>query len=196
MYSRLGCKGPVPLPMPELVDAMEIWSAMLSDATDISFHERMEEGTPDLNIWKEIARSLTGESNFTLPALGLAAIETWPDRFMPGRQNQVQSHDLICLLACIFLAPHHCLLSSHQPPSFPWPADTHSTSAPRLTTSSVHLLSTAARRWKCLAGADGRPPRPIRRRPCGTLVSHTPYARPSARPAQVPGLQRRIHSHF
>jgi fatty acid amide hydrolase 2 len=69
------------------VDALrksfDIWGAMLSASREVPFRTLLADGgrfsTP-----REIGRLLAGRSPHTLPALGLAVLERWPD-LMPGR---------------------------------------------------------------------------------------------------------------
>ncbi|HSQ63462.1 MAG TPA: amidase [Polyangiaceae bacterium] len=54
--------------------SLEIWSAMLGTAEEVSFRDRLADGAP-LSLSRELAKWMIGRSNHTLPALVLAAIE-------------------------------------------------------------------------------------------------------------------------
>lgn len=69
----LGCEV-IPTRIPELRNALEIWSAMLAAASHTSFSELLGEGTP-IRVWRELLKWTVGRSPHTFPAIGLALLE-------------------------------------------------------------------------------------------------------------------------
>lgn len=65
---------------PELKNSFEIWSAMLSASGGSSFENLLFQGR-DYNLGLEVIKSIFGQSEFTLPGLGLAVIEKIPKIF-------------------------------------------------------------------------------------------------------------------
>ncbi len=65
---------------PELKNSFEIWSAMLSDSGGSSFEDPLFQGR-NINLGLEVIKSIFGQSEFTLPGLGLAVIEKIPKIF-------------------------------------------------------------------------------------------------------------------
>ncbi|MFV8749465.1 amidase [Nannocystaceae bacterium ST9] len=71
--------------MPEFGRAYAWWSAMLSDASEVSFKQLLGEGQA-IPVGRELLRWIVGRSPHTLPALALAAMEdVWP--FVPSEQQ-------------------------------------------------------------------------------------------------------------
>jgi fatty acid amide hydrolase 2 len=73
---------------PELKQSFEIWSSMLSSAGGPTFEELLFEDKP-YHLPIEILKSLFGESDFTIPGLGLAALEKLPKLFPGNAKNYV-----------------------------------------------------------------------------------------------------------
>ena len=68
---------------PEMRHSLDIWSSMMQNAHDVSYQEMMGDGQR-VNLGLELLKSAVGQSNFTLPSIGLAAIEKVTSR-MPQR---------------------------------------------------------------------------------------------------------------
>ena len=72
--------------VPSLKRSFDIWGSMLSAARQVPFRTLLADGgrfsTP-----RELALLLRGRSAHTLPALGLAIVERWPD-LLPGRSTR------------------------------------------------------------------------------------------------------------
>jgi Asp-tRNA(Asn)/Glu-tRNA(Gln) amidotransferase A subunit family amidase len=86
LISRFGCAGVQEFAMPELVDAFDLWAAVLNEAPgQPTFFELMTaaHGRP-LNLGWETVKWALGASEATLPALVLAAIEKLPQYALPG----------------------------------------------------------------------------------------------------------------
>lgn len=66
--------------------SLEVWAAMMGDAADTSFAELMGDGR-EVKPGRELVRYLTGRSDHTLPAVGLAFLERAGDLF-PGRTQR------------------------------------------------------------------------------------------------------------
>ena len=73
--------------VPALKRSFDIWGALLSEAREVPFRTLLADGgrfsTP-----REVARWVTGRSAHTLPALGLAVVERWPD-LLPSRSRRL-----------------------------------------------------------------------------------------------------------
>ena len=65
---------------PALKESFQIWSSMLSDAGGKTFEELMFQGR-NMHLGFEIIRYFLGQSEFTLPGLGLAILEKVPKMF-------------------------------------------------------------------------------------------------------------------
>lgn len=80
--------------LPALKRSFEIWGAMLSAAREVPFRTLLA-GGGTFSTPREIGRLLAGRSPYTLPALGLALVERWPD-LLPGRGRRLAAlgHDL------------------------------------------------------------------------------------------------------
>ena len=88
----------------ELRLALEIWSAMMAEASETSFAELLGggKGRP-LPVWRELARWAFRRSDHTLPAIGLALLEKavalLPDRTREmaaaGRELRTKLHTLL-----------------------------------------------------------------------------------------------------
>lgn len=74
---------------PELKKSFEIWSSMLASAGGSSFEDLLFQNKPYYLFW-EIAKSLVGKSDFTIPGLGLAALEKLPMLFSGDAKQYVQ----------------------------------------------------------------------------------------------------------
>ncbi|HJL30425.1 MAG TPA: amidase, partial [Polyangiaceae bacterium LLY-WYZ-15_(1-7)] len=68
---------------------LEIWSAMLGHANQVSFAARLGQGEP-IGVGRELLRWVFGRSPHTLPALGLAALEP-VERLLPRRAAAMRS---------------------------------------------------------------------------------------------------------
>jgi fatty acid amide hydrolase 2 len=73
--------------LPALKRSFEIWGAMLSAARSVPFRTLLA-GGGEFSTRRELGRLLAGRSPFTLPALGLALVERWPD-LLPGRGRKM-----------------------------------------------------------------------------------------------------------
>ncbi len=69
--------------VPAFNRAIEAWGALMHSAGGPTFAELLGEGTP-VRPWRELGRWARGTSPYTLPALGLAALEVIPRRY-PAR---------------------------------------------------------------------------------------------------------------
>ena len=73
--------------VPALKRSFDIWGAMLSASREVPFRTMLADGgrfsTP-----REVARYVARRSPHTLPALGLAVVERWPD-LLPGRARRL-----------------------------------------------------------------------------------------------------------
>lgn len=91
LTGKYGCAGVVRLPLPELRDAFDLWSAVLTSADAPSFQEMLAEsgygGTVDAGV--ELFLWCLGLSRSTLPALLLALIEDLPAKLAPGRVRRL-----------------------------------------------------------------------------------------------------------
>lgn len=74
--------------LPDLSEGVHFWSAMLQAAGGPTFTELMANGDPQFSAWKEIAKSIVGQSDFTLPGLGLCLLERVADRFVPKKTTE------------------------------------------------------------------------------------------------------------
>ncbi|MDQ1713514.1 MAG: fatty acid amide hydrolase 2 [Frankiaceae bacterium] len=72
-----------PASVPALKRSFDIWGAMLSASREVPFRTLLA-GGGDFSTAREVGRFLRGRSPHTLPALGLAVVERWPD-LLPGR---------------------------------------------------------------------------------------------------------------
>jgi fatty acid amide hydrolase 2 len=72
-----------PASLPALKRSFDIWGAMLSAAREVPFRTLLA-GGGEFSTAREVGRLLRGRSPHTLPALGLAVVERWPD-LLPGR---------------------------------------------------------------------------------------------------------------
>jgi fatty acid amide hydrolase 2 len=72
-----------PASLPALKRSFDIWGAMLSASREVPFRTLLA-GGGEFSTARELARLLRGRSPHTLPALGLAIVERWPD-LLPGR---------------------------------------------------------------------------------------------------------------
>jgi len=66
-----------------LTQAFDVWSAMLNAAADTPFTDLLIGRKVD--FFKDFGALLTGKSSHTLPALGLAWIEKFPEIIAPAR---------------------------------------------------------------------------------------------------------------
>lgn len=111
--ARLG----TPFPLPELVDAFDLWSAVMTDADQPSFRALLEQGHGGaLDLGWEMARWALGASEATIPALVLAFIEDLPERLLPGRHRvlletvgklRARIHDTLAAANGVLLLPVH-----------------------------------------------------------------------------------------
>ena len=69
--------------LPMLKRSFDIWGAMLSAARSVPFRTLLA-GGGEFSTPRELGRLVTGTSPHTLPALGLAMLERWPD-LLPAR---------------------------------------------------------------------------------------------------------------
>jgi fatty acid amide hydrolase 2 len=69
--------------LPALKRSFDIWGAMLSAAREVPFRTLLA-GGGTFSTPREVAALLRGRSTHTLPALGLAVVERWPD-LLPSR---------------------------------------------------------------------------------------------------------------
>jgi len=67
-------------PIPGFRHALSVWAAQLEAAGGPSYAEMLGEGRP-IDIGREVARLAVGRSPFTVPSLGLAAIEAVQKQF-------------------------------------------------------------------------------------------------------------------
>ncbi len=74
--------------IPALAKSVLVWSAMLSAAGGAPFLELLADGG-DVSLLRELGRLAIGRSDFTAPALALAAIEEIPKRFPGNTQGLV-----------------------------------------------------------------------------------------------------------
>ena len=84
--------------IPEMAEAFDVWSALMTASNEIDFWDAVTEGHPAVatttnsgttmppSKLAEAARFLLGRSNFTLPGIGLAIIEDVISNF-PGHQQ-------------------------------------------------------------------------------------------------------------
>jgi fatty acid amide hydrolase 2 len=72
--------------IPGLSDSLFIWSAMMSAAGGPSYAELLGDGEP-VNPFLELPRFVLGRSPFTLPSLGLCALEKIPG-WIPGTNRK------------------------------------------------------------------------------------------------------------
>lgn len=79
---ELGAKARV-ASLPALKRSFDIWGAMLSAAREVPFRTLLA-GGGEFSTPREVAAFLRGQSPHTLPALGLAVLERWPD-LLPAR---------------------------------------------------------------------------------------------------------------
>lgn len=86
--------------------SFDIWSAMMNAAAGTSFRELLA-GGGELRPGREFVRSITGRTKFTVPALGLAAIEALPGRVAPGRERRMRE------LGAVLRDELHELLGPH-----------------------------------------------------------------------------------
>lgn len=90
LVDTYGCAGVRQLPLPELVDAFDMWSAALALADAPTFSEMLAEGYGGgLDVAMELALWLVGRARSTLPALLLALIEDLPLRLAPARTRRL-----------------------------------------------------------------------------------------------------------
>ncbi|HEU0129435.1 MAG TPA: amidase [Mycobacteriales bacterium] len=76
-----------PASLPALRRSFDIWGAMLSEAREVPFRTLLA-GGGRFSTARELARLATRRSAHTLPALGLAVLERWPD-LLPGRGRRL-----------------------------------------------------------------------------------------------------------
>jgi fatty acid amide hydrolase 2 len=72
-----------PASVPALRRSFDIWGAMLSASREVPFRTLLA-GGGEFSTAREVALLLRRRSPHTLPALGLAVVERWPD-LLPGR---------------------------------------------------------------------------------------------------------------
>lgn len=71
--------------------AFQIWARAMSERTDTGgFVDVLREGQP-LRLWRELARSVVGRSDYTFPALGLVALEKLADRVPAFLADRIRS---------------------------------------------------------------------------------------------------------
>lgn len=90
LVDTYGCKGVRYLKLPELINAFDLWSAVLTQAEQPSFADLMAEGyggTLDVGI--ELFKWCFGQSTSTLPALLLALVEDLPGKLAPARTRRL-----------------------------------------------------------------------------------------------------------
>lgn len=75
--------------IPEMHEAFEIWSAMMSAANSTKFRILTSVGKEQIWVGWELAKAVFGYSDHTIPALGLAALERLPE-LMPARSKYVR----------------------------------------------------------------------------------------------------------
>ncbi|MBI4508268.1 MAG: amidase [Deltaproteobacteria bacterium] len=69
--------------------SLGLWSSMLADASSVTFRELLGNGTP-FNARREILRWALGKSPHTLPAIGLAVLERFPESAPEYRRQMLQ----------------------------------------------------------------------------------------------------------
>lgn len=73
--------------VPALRKSFDIWGALLSEAREVPFRTLLA-GGGRFSTPREVARWVAGRSPHTLPALGLAVVERWPD-LLPRRSRRL-----------------------------------------------------------------------------------------------------------
>jgi len=83
-----------PLRSRQIRRAFQIWARAMSEGGDHSggFIDVIREGQP-LRLWRELARSVVGRSQYTFPALGLVALEKLADRLPSFLADGISSVD-------------------------------------------------------------------------------------------------------
>ena len=108
--------------IPELRRSFELWSTMLSEASDTPFRTLMGEGEP-IPVGRELLRWALGRSPHTLPGLVLAAVEDMPLVVPRGQRRREIVEQGLALRAKLskLLGPRGVLLY----PTHPRPAPRH-----------------------------------------------------------------------
>lgn len=106
--------------VPALRRSFDIWGAMLSEARQVPFRTLLA-GGGEFSTAREVALFLRGRSPHTLPALGLAVLERWPD-LLPSRGRRLSAMGRALREELASLVGDDGVLFY---PSFPTPAPKH-----------------------------------------------------------------------